>query len=48
MEEGDWVEKGQILGFVAAPTKYYSEEGTNLYVQVNKDDSPVNPMTLEP
>ena len=48
VEEGDWVEKGQILGFVAAPTKYYSEEGTNLYVQVNKDDSPVNPMTLEP
>lgn len=41
-----YVEEGEVLGVVAAPTKYYSVEGTNLYFQLTKDDEPVNPEIL--
>lgn len=48
VKEGDVLEKGDVVGFVAEPTKYYSLEGTNLYIEVTKDGEPVNPMTLLP
>ena len=35
--EGDVVERGQLLGYVAQPTKYYCEEGSNLYFAMEKD-----------
>lgn len=35
--EGDTVTKGSIIGYVAAPTIYYSEEGSNLYFAMKKD-----------
>ena len=35
--------KGQALGNVAQPTKYFSEEGSHLYFAMTKDDEPVNP-----
>ena len=35
--EGDVVERGQLLGYVAQPTKYYCKEGTNLYFAMEKD-----------
>lgn len=35
--EGDVVEAGQLLGYVSQPTKYYCEEGTNLYFAMEKD-----------
>lgn len=41
---GDVVEEGTTIGYVNEPTKYYVKEGSNLYFQVTKDDSPVNPM----
>lgn len=41
---GDYVEKYQIIGYLSEPTKYYSEEGANLYFQVTKDGEPVNPL----
>lgn len=43
VNEGDYVKKGAILGFVNEPTKYYSTEGTNLYFEMLKDDQPINP-----
>ena len=43
---GSYVDEGDILGYVAAPTKYYSLEGTNLYFALTKDGTPVNPEVL--
>lgn len=41
--EGDVVERGQLLGYVSEPTKYYCEEGSNLYFQMKKEGEPVDP-----
>lgn len=38
--------EGEVIGKVAAPTKYYSVEGSNLYFQLTKDGEPVNPENL--
>lgn len=46
VEEGDFVKAGDVIGSVAAPTKYYSVEGTNLYFQIAKDGVPVNSESL--
>lgn len=43
---GDTVEKGAILGKVAAPTKYYVEEGSNLYFKVLEGEESINPLLL--
>lgn len=45
VSEGGFVNKGDIIGSVAAPTKYYSVEGCNVYFKLTKDGTPVNPMT---
>ncbi|MFR2710476.1 MAG: peptidoglycan DD-metalloendopeptidase family protein [Frisingicoccus sp.] len=42
-KEGEAVVKGQAIGNVAQPTKYYTEEGSHLYFGLTKDDTPVNP-----
>lgn len=42
---GSYVQKGDIIGKVAAPTKYYSVEGANLYLELLKDEVPVDPMS---
>lgn len=44
VQEGKYVEKGNIIGYLSEPTKYYSIEGCNLYFQLLKDGVPVNPM----
>ena len=41
---GDQVEAKTIIGYVSAPTKYYSVEGSNVYFEMRKDGQPVNPM----
>lgn len=41
---GDYVKAGEVLGTVAAPTKYYSVEGSNVYFKLTKDGTPVNPL----
>ena len=41
---GGYVEIGDIIGKVAAPTKYYSVEGANVYFALTKDGVAVNPM----
>lgn len=40
----DIVEMEKKIGTVAEPTKYYSIEGCNVYFQLNKDDTPINPI----
>ena len=45
VKEGDLVEKETYIGDVAAPTKYYSVEGANVYFGLKKDGQPINPMT---
>ena len=40
--EGEYVEAGEKLGTVAAPSRYYLQEGTNLYFCMEKDNKPVN------
>lgn len=45
---GDMVESGQVVGFVSEPTKYYSVEGSNVYFQLQKDGTPVDPEEILP
>jgi len=42
--EGEYLEKGQLIGYVAEPTKYYTVEGSNLYLEMLHKDSPVDPL----
>jgi murein DD-endopeptidase MepM/ murein hydrolase activator NlpD len=42
-EGGSYVNAGDVLGFVDAPTKYYSVEGANVFFQLQKDGVPLNP-----
>lgn len=42
--EGDVVEEGALLGYVSEPTKYYSEEGSNLYFKMTQNDEAVDPV----
>lgn len=48
VNEGDTVKKGSILGYVGAPTKYYSKEGSNLYFAMKKDGMPIDPIIYLP
>lgn len=41
-----YVNAGDVIGFVAAPTKYYSLEGSNLYFKMTKNDAAMNPENL--
>lgn len=45
VSEGSYVSMGDMIAQVAAPTKYYSVEGTNVYFMLTKDGEPINPMT---
>lgn len=46
VSEGDYVEKGDILGYVAEPSIFYSKEGCNVYFKMTKDGEPVNPLNI--
>jgi septal ring factor EnvC (AmiA/AmiB activator) len=46
LKVGDTVKAGEAIGKVAEPSKYYTVEGSNLYFQVLKDDSTIDPMLL--
>lgn len=43
---GDTIEKGSVIGKIAKPTKYYVEEGSNLYFEVLQNGEPIDPMLL--
>lgn len=40
------VEAGEEIGRIAQPTKYYCVEGSNLYLQLTSNGTPVNPEPL--
>lgn len=42
--EGDIAEAGSVLGYVSEPTKYYSEEGSNLYFKMTQNENAVDPV----
>lgn len=44
VSEGSYVEKGGIIGYVAAPTIYYSVEGTNAYFALTLNGKPADPL----
>lgn len=44
LKEGDYMEVGDIIGTVAAPTKYFSVEGTNVYFKLTLNGEPVDPL----
>ena len=44
VQEGNYVEQGELVGYLSEPTKYYSVEGCNLYFQLLKDGERVIPM----
>ena len=41
-----YVDPGEAIASVAEPTKYFSREGSNLYLQLMKGDEPVDPVSL--
>lgn len=43
---GDTVKEGEVIGVIADPSIYYTVEGSNLYFQVIKEDSTIDPMLL--
>lgn len=44
LSAGDYMQAGDTVGYVNVPTKYYSVEGPNLYFQMIKDNTSVDPM----
>lgn len=44
LSAGDYISRGDTIGFINEPTKYYSVEGSNLYFAMTKDGEPVNPL----
>ena len=48
VQQGDYVQAGDLIGYVAEPTRFYSKEGANLYFQVTKDGESINPKELLP
>lgn len=43
---GSYVDAGQTIAAVAAPTKYYFKEGNNLYLQVTSNGTAIDPAPL--
>ena len=41
---GGTVDVGSVIGYVAEPTKYYSEEGPNAYFALEKNGEPTDPV----
>lgn len=46
VQAGSYVEPGEVVGTVAAPTKYYTLEGANLYLKLTQNGTPVDPEAL--
>lgn len=47
LQTGDRVSAGDVVGKVAKPTIYYTEEGTNIYYKLTKDGVPTDPLKRE-
>ena len=48
VSEGDTVSKGAVIGYINAPTKYYSKEGSNLYFAMKKNGEAIDPILYLP
>lgn len=46
VKKGDLLSEGQVIGTLAEPTRYYVEEGCNLYFEVLEKGESVDPMLL--
>lgn len=46
IKEGDYLKAGETVGYVSEPTRFYSSEGANVYFEIRKDGTSVDPMTL--
>lgn len=44
LSAGDYVEAGAAVGYLSNPTKYYGDEGPNLFFQMIKDNETIDPM----
>ncbi len=40
--ENEYLHKGDVLGYIAEPTKYYSIEGNNLYFEFFHENEPID------
>lgn len=45
LKVGDHVNRGQEFAKVAAPTKYFLIEGSHLYLRLERNEEPVNPLS---
>ena len=43
---GSRLEMGDVIGTVGDPSRFYSDEGTNLYFSIDKNGQPVDPTLL--
>lgn len=44
----EYVSAGAVLGYISEPTKYYAQEGANLYFALQKDGMPLDPQQYLP
>ena len=44
IEKGSTLEEGELIGYVASPTKYFTIEGAHLYIKMTKDGEVVDPL----
>ena len=44
LKEGDYMQVGDVIGTVAAPTKYFSVEGANVYFKLTLNGEPCDPL----
>lgn len=42
--ENEYIKQGEVLGYVAEPTKYYSVEGANVFFELVHEEKPVDPL----
>lgn len=40
--ENEYLHKGDVIGYIAEPTKYYSVEGNNLFFEFLHEDQPID------
>lgn len=44
VNEGQVVENQELIGYINEPTKYYVEEGYNLYLKLTENGTPIDPI----
>ena len=48
LQAEEYISAGGVLGYINEPTKYYTEEGSNLYFALSKDGVPLDPQQYLP